>query len=500
MKKILLSILLSLPLILSAQLKCGLELTSKQASKVFQYRSDLQDKLVSSRTVLTDNLITIPVKVYLISDEAGTYQYSYSDLFTQMCELNDHYNKVGFYFYLLPDIEVIKDDRFIQLDPKKPTFYQGDIMNWFGNLMMFHYHYGALNVYYTRGTGLCGMGPFPFMAPQMMGKTGILMEGNKQCSGPGSMTLAHELGHHFDLLHTFQGWDTKDTMQSEYVTRTPGIANCSFAGDGFCDTPADLLNFDCPYIGNDVDMKNMRYNPDVSLIMSYHADRCQNKFSNSEISHMRTVIQTDTARVHYLGHQINEFSKPTPGALLLPNHQEVVPYDNPVTFSWEPSANAQAYYLKIFDFGGNIKHEALIYDSTVYHYEFGYNNRGKSLYWTIAPINFHQPCLIYSDTQNFKIATKATSLINYETIKFKTYPNPTQFGQRLHIVADRLSDNSEQVQVKVVGINGQLIQSEAIQFNGNKAELNLDENIVPGLYFIYYETGNQVYQSKVMIQ
>ncbi len=88
-------------------------------------------------------------------------------------------------------------------------------------------------------------------------------------------TIAHELGHFFNLKHTFEG------NGAELVDGS----NCTTEGDGICDTPADpyvpgepfslYLGAQCRFISGKRDAKGDYYNPDVGNIMSYYpCDTC----------------------------------------------------------------------------------------------------------------------------------------------------------------------------------------------------------------------------------
>lgn len=90
----------------------------------------------------------------------------------------------------------------------------------------------------------------------------------KNCIDP--RTLAHEMGHFFNLEHTFEGSGT------ELVNGN----NCTTAGDGICDTPADpyvagepktdYVTPDCKFISEKTDANGEYYNPDLGNIMSYY--------------------------------------------------------------------------------------------------------------------------------------------------------------------------------------------------------------------------------------
>ncbi len=83
-------------------------------------------------------------------------------------------------------------------------------------------------------------------------------------------TIAHEMGHFFSLLHTFQG------NGNELVNGS----NCSTAGDGICDTPGDpyvegdplsgYVTPDCRFVSGKMDTNGEYYNPDLGNIMSYY--------------------------------------------------------------------------------------------------------------------------------------------------------------------------------------------------------------------------------------
>ena len=61
----------------------------------------------------------------------------------------------------------------------------------------------------------------------------------------GNRLIPHELGHNFNLVHTFGERSGNGTLGSgttlELVTRGAG-ANCTTEGDYLCDTPADPYN------------------------------------------------------------------------------------------------------------------------------------------------------------------------------------------------------------------------------------------------------------------
>jgi hypothetical protein len=129
-------------------------------------------------------------------------------------------------------------------------------------------------------------------------------------------TLAHEVGHYFQLEHTHRNSDG-NTCSQEAVSRTrtfglwqaffclPFKAGrvCESNGDALCDTPADPNLSDkstgCNYTGGNLrDLFGVLYSPDVTNIMSYGNPRsCRTTFSSGQRSIMwQNVLSGSTTR------------------------------------------------------------------------------------------------------------------------------------------------------------------------------------------------------------
>ncbi len=160
----------------------------------------------------------------------------------------------------------------------------------------------TLNIYFVPENtpalgepGICGISTFPGGgSPQGI----VVFNGCTTLAAGGNVTFMHEVGHYFGLYHTHE-----TAGGVECVERT----NCSFAGDGFCDTAADpnlglqgnMGNF-CTYTGTMLDQcgSGMPYTPPVTNIMSYAPDPCPTQFTTEQFAAMLSTAENE--RVSHL--------------------------------------------------------------------------------------------------------------------------------------------------------------------------------------------------------
>lgn len=105
--------------------------------------------------------------------------------------------------------------------------------------------------------------------------------------GASPSQLTHEMGHYFNLLHTFHG------SQSGNPELVDG-SNCATSGDLICDTPADpyFSGYPAPWFSiytgaydyPGLDANGQYYIPNVQNIMSNYPDKCY--FTNGQYRRM----------------------------------------------------------------------------------------------------------------------------------------------------------------------------------------------------------------------
>lgn len=113
-------------------------------------------------------------------------------------------------------------------------------------------------------------------------------------SSSNRSTLAHEMGHDFNLLHTFE-----TAYGAEAVARSGSCKDCDSEGDLLCDTKADpnsstydVSNYitNCVYSGTKTDECGTVYQMDPHNLMTYGVRSCRNLFTSGQGSRARACI------------------------------------------------------------------------------------------------------------------------------------------------------------------------------------------------------------------
>lgn len=152
----------------------------------------------------------------------------------------------------------------------------------------------AMNVYFVNQFDIAGLLGYAYFPTSSLQSTRSFIRTNGLSDTYiGSYVLNHELGHNFNLYHTFEG--NTPFATAELATRGTG-ANCSGASDLLCDTPADPYGRDnatteirngCEtYVGTITDEQGNAYTPQTNNIMSYY-DGCSPTFTAGQHNRMQ---------------------------------------------------------------------------------------------------------------------------------------------------------------------------------------------------------------------
>lgn len=170
---------------------------------------------------------------------------------------------------------------------------------------------------------------------------------NRFCFGSGSgctnyvpeepynlgRTLTHELGHFFNLDHTFEACDG---------------ANCATSGDRVCDTPAlDTENYDCPAAGEI--FSNCTGDPALTMnYMDYVNDACMYMFTAGQAARMQAYYNTIASQFKSNVLANDDF---------LQNQFSLYPNPSKGSFTIEFKELTNSYSVEVFDVTGKTIYE-----------------------------------------------------------------------------------------------------------------------------------------------
>ena len=425
---------------------------------------------------------SVPIKFHLVADGNGNGYYRTADLYELMCTLNRQFDTTNIRFYMLEPINYIANTNFYNFTNIA-----------FGDACMNQYNVAnACNVYINENPwGACGYAYYPNSGP-FNGNAGIFLA--KSCSDPKSnTTFAHEMGHYLALPHTF------DVVSGniEFVNR----ANCSTAGDLFCDTPADFINqrWNCPYNGTQTDPNGQPYSPDPRFFMSYSLDACMNRFSAQQRTAMDFSLTNDRP---YL------LNPSAPNIITLPATTNIIPADSSTnvrqfTFRWRAIPNATGYIFRAKRSNFNT-YQVLVYVTDTFYNYVGpvFSNPNFWQQWSVKPVGLNAFCSSYSPSSYFKSDPTPTTIeeIDFRDREIGVAPSLVSLTMPLVNIFFKQNTNSgiELKHLDVYDTTGKLIVS---QKNISNNIYGLDVSNLPiGLYFIKVTTPKGTYSSKFVVR
>lgn len=457
--------------------------------KDFQARS-AHDKKQYSRNVGYD----LPLKIHIVGKDDGSGYYELEELFNAICVLNEDYSPTGLQFFIQGEINYINDSTYWYHD------YAGGRAMMNGNNVK-----GAINVYFVKQAveGNCG-----YFSPQA-----DALAISESCQKGDATTLTHELGHFLSLPHTFYGWESRtfdeNPLRASLQERQDG-SNCSWAGDGFCDTPPDYHSsrWSCPYNFGYTDPVGTQIETDGEFYMSYSNDACQTKFSEEQIDAMYANI--NEMRSELIQSESNPEVDLASLELVTPaNYTYDLPL-NYIPFAWEPLENAVGYHIQI---SKNSRFSNLVVDQIVYdNYYISQNELifDKGYYWRVKPLGKYNTCSGYSEEREFSAGAESSDIdstswnvwenTGLEDILLKdlnVYPNPVAQGQRIFLDVSRILGESGTLLIK--DLTGRSIYTETLV--ANKAIYSVNNlTLNKGIYVIEILNDNKRFSSKVAVQ
>jgi len=444
--------------------------------------------------------INIPVTIHIVKATNGSGGFLENNAFLTICDLNQRMASAGLFFYVPGAVRFILSDALynpVDYGPLNTMISQNNVAR-------------TMNIYYTNlgAMSLCGFAFYPNSGPGGAQNNGAVVM-SFACSQPNGTTLTHEVGHFFNLPHTFDQTSNNPTASSaERVTRnfnepSPRLsANCNTEGDNFCDTPADFIDnrWNCPTGIIQLDINGDRFRPDSSYYMSYSSDQCMSRFSDQQITAMRATLTTTNSPRGYLTiNPMPAYPDITTGAALIsPATADTFP-GNYVVFRWNRTPGATAYQIKILLFNFSVLDT--ITTDTFYINDARLIRANREHSWQVRALNGANLCTPYSDRIFFYAGAYITNVgIRSESQSYAWMVYPTLFesgvSHSLNIVG--LTENA-QAKAVISDASGRTIQEWTLEQNLDQQKLSLPP-LASGLYYIHIQQNQQRKAFKIVIQ
>ena len=258
-----------------AQLPCGKPDVTNQEELITQKLIQQYEGYSKLSNSLTGPMVYIAVKPHFVRTDAGITTLNMAAFNNAIAICNQYFINANIQFYICGT----------------PT----NTPNYINNTAMYDWNIAAFNrdaitaannvnnahnIYFSNSLGGAGGFSFGMTQSKVNNRTFVL---NSQTDD--NKTLAHELGHYFNLAHTFNNSSSSDFSVRELVTRNTSeiaprlSANCSTTGDYVCDTPSDPYNIaggflsSCNTIGTGItaiDANGDGFMPSPTNVMNYY--------------------------------------------------------------------------------------------------------------------------------------------------------------------------------------------------------------------------------------
>ncbi|UHG93838.1 M43 family zinc metalloprotease [Spirosoma oryzicola] len=325
--------------------QCGTEdLTPQQIRQLIQQGNMALERKRASGAAFTA-ITYVPIRPHIIRQSNGSGGFSLASLNQVIAITNSYYlsNGYGIQFYFAgstPDY-IDNDEMYAGYDNQSVD--GRDATN-------------ALNQYYVSRFTSSGLGGFAYYPANGIYSTrSFILAGNySSLEDLGNRLIPHELGHNFNLVHTFGQNFGNGTLGSgvttELVTRGAG-ANCAIDGDFICDTPADPYNKagastiyvnGCPQYDPSStarDANGQAYSPSITNIMSYYFP-CTHDFTPGQYDRMQEALALRQTHTAY-----SLDAPPTDAPA--PSNLRVSLNGSVVTLTWQDNAtNEMGYFIE----------------------------------------------------------------------------------------------------------------------------------------------------------
>lgn len=494
---------------------CG---TTREALDMITGRLLANKEAYQNGAVQFRNTIYVPVKFHLVGRNDGSGVIAKRKVLDQLCSLNEDFAGVGLQFYIKGGFNYINN-----------TAVYTNHQNTVNTIMAFARDNAAVNIYIPESANQ-GNAPGPSVVlgynDPTPGRDWLVM--SKAEIQKDGITLSHEMGHWFSLLHPFNGWEGEpydDAVHGNPVTLTtaPSVslappygfipvelvnrsANCGSAGDFLCDTPPDY-NFglgwpNCNYNAGVMDSNGDLIDTEEKLFMGYFLECEPDDYFFTESQKAMMIQDYNSGARSYIrtGHIPNLTEMNEAPALLAPADDAVLGYYNAVNFDWEDIPGADFYLLEVAR-NASFSDQQIAYEEMVAGSSKVANGleAGRTYYWRVTPMTYYRTCAPASEV--FQIQTgNAVSAGSNELIEgFVAAPNPAVSGQNLRVsLQSRSGFRGSLSLINAMGQELRAFGQREFAAGNTSLELSLPR-LEGGLYFLSLDTEKGKLVRKIIV-
>lgn len=440
-----------------------------------------------------DEVLYLPLQVHVVGTDNGAGYFSRKGVLDAFCTLNEDFEQANIQFFLPNPINYIDNSDYYD-----HNFEQGY------DMMSENNYPSIINCYIVDSpAGNCG-----YFFP---GVDGIALA--RGCVQPNDHTWAHEVGHYLSLPHPFSGWEgveghdydmpAPESWGNDAVEKLDG-SNCAFAGDGFCDTAPDYLNYrwSCNSSSTSnvqqTDPNGETFVSDGSLFMSYSNPSCKSTFSPDQIAAMRANVEE--VRSYLISDppvledipvaDVDEVS------VIYPTSDDLVETST-VTIEWEAVPNATHYVLQInpFNIFSIIFEEMLVEGTSATVSDL---RPDETYYWRVRPFNPYETCTNFTSSNSFSTGNVVSTNELREDEFIEVYPNP--------VVSEVLNlnmkvRNTQEASWRLVNGAGAVLQQSQLSLSNTQQQFVIPVAQLPaGMYLLQLILDDRQIMRKVVIQ
>lgn len=442
----------------------------------------------------------IPIRLHLVTDNEGKGLPSIGVVLDQFARINADFDSVGFKFYMAGTnfFNVIKDINIYEA----PLDNISSIVNYKLS--------SAVNVFVTKNT-YEGNGTGTVLAYYSPSGDHIVMLSTQL--GKTNNTLSHEIGHFFNLRHTFFGWEqdpysatkhgnplTSRTAPSGNVAvELSSGSNCNSAADQICDTPPDY-NFgfgasSCNWIRDVKDPDGNAVIPMVNNQMGYFNNCSKYRFSQGQINRMLSNLNASNRFAINTGYIPTTSPITSAVAVTTPTLNSTVSNYNYVPITWTAVGGATHYLVEITDGRSNI-------------YEIV--NTNSYIAKTLSP-NVRYVLKVRPFNEGFTDTKTTTSIFStgsqtvstqqvlLSEVKIELAQNPVSISNG-YLLASYVSPSVMQVQISLIAIDGKLMSRSTNELKAGQGSIGIKiEDLEPGHYILNMSSKNGTVSKKLII-